>query len=207
MNTEAKITIEEKISKIEADVSTFVAEAQKIEVNNDEDLELATGYLANVKKRFKRIEEIRKEWVQPLNDQVKKLNNLFKSQQAPLQEVEGIIKKKLVTYQQEQERKALEARKKAEEEAKKKAEEAKKKGEEPEVKPIMTEAPKSSVRTSAGTSSFKKVWTFEIVDETKIPREFLIPDEKAIRKAVLDSAGQVSIEGVRVFQDTQVAVR
>jgi len=42
----------------------------------------------------------------------------------------------------------------------------------------------STSKTSAGTSFTRKTWKFEIVDETKIPRDFLCPHEGKIREAV-----------------------
>lgn len=48
-----------------------------------------------------------------------------------------------------------------------------------------------------------RFWNFEITDANAVPREFLIVDEKAIRKAML--AGAREIAGVRIFQDTRVA--
>ncbi len=47
-------------------------------------------------------------------------------------------------------------------------------------------------------------WDFEIVDEQKLPRQYLKPDEKAI-KGVVDSLGdKTNIPGVRVFPTTGI---
>jgi len=43
-------------------------------------------------------------------------------------------------------------------------------------------------------------WSFEIVDEKAIPREFLCPDEAKIRKHVKRYQSESNIPGVRVFR-------
>ena len=48
-------------------------------------------------------------------------------------------------------------------------------------------------------------WTFKIEDETKIPREYLMVDEKKIRGVVKTMKNKTNIPGVRAFNDrTQV---
>lgn len=50
-------------------------------------------------------------------------------------------------------------------------------------------------------------WKFEIVDAKKIPRDFLMPDEKAIGAMVRSRKGAVEIPGVRIFCEHKVTVR
>ena len=117
----------------------------------------------------------------------------------------------LLNYRAEQRRKeaAAEAerqRKIAEAEAKAKAEEERriaiskaKGGDGSNVKPVEVEAiapVESKLATSTVKSSMR--WTFEIEDETKIPRKYLIPDTVAIGRAVR-SEGVREIAGVSIF--------
>lgn len=51
----------------------------------------------------------------------------------------------------------------------------------------------------------RKVWTHDIEDESKIPREYMTVDVKRIRDAV--RAGLREIPGVRIFQDIQTSFR
>lgn len=81
-------------------------------------------------------------------------------------------------------------------EAKKAAEKAEERAEQarevyvpaPEVKPTFTQAKGVSSRTD---------WEFEIINEDLIPREWLIPDLKAIGGAVSSTAGKISIPGIK----------
>lgn len=108
----------------------------------------------------------------------------------------------------EEERQAA-ARKAAEErlEALRKAEEEAKKIEvvaPTVVAPVVQEAPKVT-RTESGSASQRKVWTFEVVNEAEVPREFLAVDEGRIRDAV--KMGVRSIPGVRIFEETKTIFR
>ena len=58
----------------------------------------------------------------------------------------------------------------------------------------------------AGVSK-RENWTFEIVDENQIPREYLMPDEKMIRGVVRATKGKQQIPGVRIYAETIIASR
>lgn len=47
-------------------------------------------------------------------------------------------------------------------------------------------------------------WTFEIEDPDKLPREYLIADQQAIRRVVQAMKGRTNIPGVRVYQEDQI---
>lgn len=55
--------------------------------------------------------------------------------------------------------------------------------------------------------SFRETWRFEIVDETKIPREYLTADEKKIGGVVRALKGAANIPGVRVYAEKTTAFR
>ncbi|MCC6310394.1 MAG: hypothetical protein IT345_05705 [Trueperaceae bacterium] len=56
----------------------------------------------------------------------------------------------------------------------------------------------------AGLSS-RETWTFQIVDETKIPREFLVPDLTKIRGVVRAMKSATNIPGVRAYAEKSYA--
>ena len=65
--------------------------------------------------------------------------------------------------------------------------------------------PAPTVRSSGTTVSTRKVWKFAVEDINAVPREYLVVDETAIRRAV--AAGTRSIAGVRIYEDAEVTVR
>lgn len=69
----------------------------------------------------------------------------------------------------------------------------------------VTAAPVFSSGGNFAVKGTTRRWTFKITDATLVPREFLIVDEVAIRKAIL--AGTRSIAGIEIFQDTSLTIR
>lgn len=55
--------------------------------------------------------------------------------------------------------------------------------------------------------SFRQVWKFEVVDPSRLPAEYLMPDEKAIRRTVSGLMGRTNIPGVRVWPEQEVSGR
>lgn len=75
--------------------------------------------LQAVKRKFKELDETRSSIVKPLNDTVKRINDLFRAPMQYLQDAESVLKRRMLTYTEAQERarKAEEARLRAEAEA------------------------------------------------------------------------------------------
>jgi len=68
--------------------------------------------------------------------------------------------------------------------------------------PILASAP-----AKVSGLSTREHWDFRITDPSKLPREYLIPNEAAIRSVVKGLKGQTNIPGVEVFRDDVVAGR
>lgn len=66
----------------------------------------------------------------------------------------------------------------------------------PVIEPTTPKVEGTSVRT---------FWKYEIVDSSKVPREYMIVDEKAIGAMVRAKKGSTSIPGVRVYPETSVS--
>lgn len=89
------------------------------------------------------------------------------------------------------------------EKAAKLAEERKQEAEDVQViAPIL--AP--TITKTAGIGA-KRYWKFEIVDESLIPRKYLIPDAVKIGKEVRAAGDTLSISGIRIFPDDKESVR
>lgn len=116
--------VDQKIQLIKADVESLETKLSSFVVKDEDSLAEAAEWLGNIKARIKRVDALRKEFVGPLNEQVKKINNMFKMQLEPLQKLEHDLKATAKKYMDEQERKAQEAaeRLRKEQEAKEKAE-------------------------------------------------------------------------------------
>ncbi|MBA7528550.1 hypothetical protein ES705_20737 [subsurface metagenome] len=188
--------IKEQSQGLLTEAETLVVRAEAIEISDDEEMEIAVSLLGGIATAKKRVEKQRKFFVEPLNQQVRKINELFHSFTDPLLKAERIIKQKVAAYHVERERKAQEEMAKTLAEAQK--------GDEI-VPVILPEQPQRTVRTDTGSATIKKVWTFNVESPALVPEQYKVVDEHRIRAAV--ASGIREIPGVRIYLEPQVAVR
>lgn len=177
----------EVVQKAESDAALMTQEAAAIQVTTTEQEEQAYDALKQIKQAIKTIEDKRKEITKPLNASLKATNAMFKKLSEPLILADKTIRNKVMDFRQLQEEKAqkeLERRQKIQA-----AHEAK--GHETHE---ITQ-PKADVGKTAVTT---KRWTFEIVDEGKVPREYLVVDSAAINKAIRNGVREIG--GLDIFQ-------
>jgi hypothetical protein len=202
--------VKARLERYRGEIVRMQREAGELIVRDDQTLTTAGEMASQAKKLNKAIEDVRKVLVDAPNNYVKAINNLAKGLQTPLTDAETGLKRKIGTYQAQVELARREAELKAQEAARKlQAEidaEAKAKGvEAPKVElPVIPTAP-SVIRTAEGSASIRKVWKFQVEDAAQVPREYLIVNESAIRRAVANGVRQ--IPGVNIFEESTVAIR
>lgn len=183
-------------------ISTVVAGYMTLSVTDEPTSITASDALTRVRTFAKGIEEQRKIHLQPLNDYVKTINSRFATLKQPIEKAETHLLQQIQAY-----RNALNVAAKREQQrqnrlAEKRADRAEAKGIEspiPEIiAPLVMGAPKS-METDAGKISYRVDWKAEIVDASKLPREYLIPDEPKINAVVRASRGTIKIPGVRIY--------
>lgn len=203
--------VRERLQPYDAEIALMAKRAGEIEIGNDDAAALATEMGAQVHKLGKRIEEARKKVVEPHNVFVKDVNTLAKGFTTRLDQIKAALGGKITAWTN---KKAEEERKRQEQLAKEQAAlqakldaEAKAAGVQPtQAAPVVsTPAMPKKVSTAEGTAYQTSRWTFEITDETQVPREFCMPDPRKIRAQV--EAGIREIPGVRVFQETKTSFR
>jgi len=185
-------------------------EVKALEVVDDETCEKASELLVMIKKWGSKLDEERKKRVAIPNQFVKKVNARAKEFLNPLSKYERDLKAKIRDYKIRIELERREMEKKAEEERKQLQEqldkEAKEKGIEPVKLPeIAMPKEKLKVNTDNGTVYERKHWTFKIVDFEKIPREYLMIDNKKVNAAI--RAGVRNIDGLEIYQEVEIATR
>jgi hypothetical protein len=137
---------------------------------------------------------------------------LFKKPGEFLGEAEKIIKRAMISYSDEQERLRQAEQARLDAEARKEQEKLNARAEKAEASGKVEKAEdlRSQAQTvvapiaqpavpKVGGISQRIVWEFEIVDEQAIPREWLVPDLKAIGGAVRSTSGKVIIPGVKAI--------
>ena len=175
-------------------------------VESDDGVTTASSALRMIADAKRNTEEQRQFFVRPLNDQVTKINALFKKVAAPLMEADVIIRQKVVAYRVKT---AEEARKEqarldalAQAERARVEEIAKQVGvEAPEIEtPQVAPTPKP-----LGAVGSRKIWAFEIVDPALVPEKYKVVDKSLVMAAIRD--GYYEIPGLRIYQEETVVVR
>ena len=180
-----------------------VEDAKALVISNPDEMKIATEMLSNANKFGDAIKERKDGIIKPINVGIKAVRALFKPVEVNKDEAVDIIKEKMVNYQTD-----LDATNKKKEESiggrvdrgTMKPETAVKKLEEmPEVE--------NKIESDAGSVTFKTVKEVSVVDESLLPREYLVPNMvkiKADAKA-LDKLGKDQIPGVKVEDKKMVA--
>jgi len=189
-------------------------------ITSNQEYQNSGELLKQIKAGIKFLDDSRKEITRPLDDVKRRVMDFFKDPLDQLSQAEGIIKKAMLGFQQEQERirreeeqKAI-ARAKAEEERKRRAlEERAVKAEESGntakaellreraddvYVPTIVTAP--TIEKVKGISTMK-VWKCRIIDESKIPREYLLINEPMLSKMAKATQGKIPVPGVEFYQE------
>ena len=211
------------MSNVEERALEIRSKADGIVVASQDDLDIAQAFLISLKSIRKEIDRTFAPVIKKAHDAHKEAIAQKKKHEAPILDAEKLVKGRVKVYLDEQERLRAEeaaaqlAIRKAEEDAALAAAEAAEKDGDSvaaerliesaakETEQALTEKKKPSPQLR-GRSHTRKVWKWEIVDESKIPREYLVVDTKKIGAAVRSNSGNVDIPGVRTYEDTVVAI-
>lgn len=195
--------------------------ADEIIITDDEENGMALNTVKKIKEFGEKVEDGRKQYVNPLNEWVKFINGIFNPITTDIDSAEKVIKRKMLDFEQEKERVRREEearlRKEHEEQVKKAQEEAKKNKTEPV---IIAPPPKlmeeKSVKTEMAGASFISVWKAEVTDlkglvkailDGKAPIEAIQPDMSFLNKQAKSYKKDGVIAGVKFFEEKTVSVR
>jgi len=207
-------------NELKPDIQKYVA-SLPLKITDNTTYLLFTDELKNIKSRLKVIDDRLDKPREKARSAWQEWVDLIKELKAPLLEKEVFCKREMAAYVSEQERIRREeedrlreiARKQEEERRLKEAVAAEQAGNKAEAEAII-EAPiepppvvvPKSVPKVAGVS-FTKHWKFRITDPTKIPREYLMPDEAAIGQVVRGLKDKANIPGVEIYSVDGVSGR
>ena len=187
---------------IKQEIEKKVATVQLIsEVNNKEDYEIAEEVLKRAKRVKRELIEKRKELTKPLDLSKKRIMDMFRPAIAKVEAVESEISGAMSKYIKKLEierEKALAEQKKAEEKLEKLTEKLAEGGRV--EKSITKQLEKvAEIEIPEKAKNVRELYTYEIVDELALPREYLMPDMKKIGAVVRALKGKTNIPGVKVF--------
>ena len=203
--------------KLQTDLSPFVKKIGELQLKIKEkeiattvDYQKAIETVQWSRKLKKSLADKGKEHYKDLYDEYKKRLGIVNEYLSMIDNAIFSLQKKIDAYSSflelERQKKEKEEQKKRDELQKKLDEEAKKADVEPIKIPDAVhskEIPK--VKTSIGSSSIKKQWVFEIIDQSKLPKKYTMPDMKALKEAV-EKGGVRKIAGVKIYQKTSTRI-
>jgi len=202
-----------EIQAIKSNTEGILARVEEIKIVDEFGAKATNDLMLAIDKTLKNLETKRKAYVQPLNDQAKFINSNFADMKGPYIDALQILKGKVLGWHNILMQRQEEAWKKQEAERKEKKGVAKDLlGKEPGPESVV-EAPKNtSVASTLGKSFTEKTWDFKILDEAKIPRTYLLIDEKKIRQMMRayvktvkgETTCTLKIEGVEFCQKESI---
>lgn len=174
------------------------------EVTTKDSFEECAAILKDVTGRIKFLDEERKVSVEPLNQEVKRINGWFKPALDRLKEIQTTIKSAMGRYevrQREEQQRLMAAAA---------AEAQRVLATNPEgmasAQALVTQAAAAQAPQVAGVSG-REVWSWEVVDEAALDRRFLMPNPKAIEAWVKEHGDKDVPAGVKVVRDVRYIVR
>ena len=192
-----KENITKDLALIKTQVSKANIIAGSLEIKVPDDLVKATDILSKIKIVGKMITNKKEGITKPLNMALRNARELF----APIEEqwygAEKIVKMKMVVFNNAERAKA-----------EKKAETIEKKVESGKMTPekaiekLDTITPTKKVEAKSGSIQFRTIKEVIIEDETKLTREYLMPDMLKIKA---DALRGIKVNGVKVIEKQIVA--
>lgn len=230
MTTEI-LALTPEAQKVAIQAARLLADAESLEITTAEQYNAAAQLLPSVKGLSERLNSERFSQTRPLDREKAAIMDLYRPLAETLMKAEGIVKRGLKAFADEQKRLQQEAQRKANEEARKERDRleglALKARQEANASELERVAARAEVRAEkyedkaaavvapvvpvdlpkvAGIGT-REQWKFEITDAALIPREYLIPDEKAIRQVVNALKERAAIAGVRTWREDGITSR
>lgn len=189
---------DKELTLVRTQATKAMAVATDIQITDEASMTEATDVLSKMKTVAKMIKERKEAITKPMLEAINSARDLFKPIENTLATAELTIKKKMLDYSNEQEKARQEAMAKVaarvEKGTMKPATALKKMEAMPEVA--------TSTQGKVGAVAFRTVKKFRVVDEIKLPREYMIPDMAKITAAL--KAG-IAVPGAEVYEEKQVA--
>lgn len=230
IETEEIFTVEEfnKTKELESlkDVSA-ICKFTEPKILNQEVYEAAAKILSDVKAKYKELDEKRKSITKPMDAAKDAVMDVYKPKLDLLKTTENSIKKMMVDYDTEQERKAAQQQRELQELANKEAERQKKlldakieraeaSGKTGKVEELQTKKEEiipafvpviAPTISTPKTVSYKMKWTAKVIDEKIVPREYMTVNQSALDKVAQATKGSIKIAGVEFVSEKILASR
>ena len=193
-------------------IKDMVRMADAVEVVDKTTFEEGHTMKAQAAKMFKEIERVRVELTDTPRKYVDSVNGLVREPKRALEHIKRSLGVKMERWHEEQEQARRLKEKKAQEAARKLQEKLDKQAEDEGTAPVIVapaviEKAPARVSTEEGSTFGVDIWDYEIVDISKVPREYLrVELNKALVRAKI-GADVRSIPGLRIFPRTRLQTK
>ncbi len=195
MQTETK-----ELTVLKGQVSKLENQATAVTIATQEEYTQAVDLVSKLKETGSKIKASKESITKPLMEALNNARDLFKPIEQQFANAEAIIKTKLLDYKRKKDAEAREA----EDKIAKKVESGRMRLDTAETKLDNIERVDNTTRGNVGEVQVRKIKKVRIIDEAALPREYLIPDQVAIRR---DALGGKAIPGVEVYEEETIAAR
>ena len=205
-----EITVTPELAKMQQLVPTLIDRAEAFEVDSDITYEKGSQVLAYLKSQSTYLDTLRKHFKQPILESGRRIDAFFKELTAPAKDAILIVNDKMAIWyriKEEERQKAEELARIAERDRMKAHEErlriqADMEAEGVEVEeedlPFVPEAVIVPEVIQASSTNVRKTWTWTEMDGQKVPRIYLMLDQRAISQSIRD--GVRDIPGLEIFE-------
>lgn len=200
METSVTIDSTKELAPVKARATKMGLAVNSLVIKDDASLAEATKIRAGIKDVAKSIDQKKKEITAPLNLALKNTRALFAPLEVACDEASRELDRKVITYNREIE----EVRRQAEERLASRVEKGTLKIETAAKKMEALPEAQRHVTTDKGSMTIVKVKKFEVTDVSKLPLEYILPNDGAIRKAMYTGT---QLEGVRYWEEDRVSGR
>ncbi len=190
-----ELTLIRSIESFQREASTACAHAKVFQVSSPEAAKEAVRISGLVKQLSKNIDAARKAVTDPYRKFINKINDIARGMTDSLDEVESLLNAKIGAWKKQETANLV---------TENEATAALMASLGVEVDVYKQEAPKT-IRAEGATSYEKLDWAHEIVDESLIPREYLMVDERKIKISI--KAGVRQIPGIKITQESKTMIR
>lgn len=189
-----------ELAQVKDQLTALESKATEAKITTDEQYTEVVDYLGTIKNISKTLKAEKEKITNPANETLKAARAFFAPFEKRYTDAETILKSKLLDYKK---RKDAEAAKKETQFADR-VERGTMKMETAERKIGEIKRVENTTRGNVGEVQVRKIKKVRITDEAALPREYLKPDEVAIRR---DALSGKQIPGVEVYEEETIATR
>lgn len=214
----ARLENQEQINEVKIKIVSLKQSADKLVVASSETYEQAARLLVVDKDMQKLVKEYHRPDIKRADDLHKSLVAKEKEILAGLVAIEASMKNKMLAWNEKEKRRvaleqaaALEKQRKIDDDAAARAKAALKDGKTEKAQAILNnikQVPIPTVETSipkVSGISIRTIWHHRVVDETKIPREYLIPNTTMLESIAKASKGEMKVPGVVFYSEESMS--